>query len=138
MISIIPVVIFCNTCRKVKWLTENMRLKSFTVSAMHGELDQCQRELIMDQFHSGSIHVLITTDMLPQCIDIRQVSLVINYDFPSNHKNYIQRIRRSGCFSRKGIAINFITEDNKRVMKDIELFYNTRMLKMPENVADLL
>jgi len=122
----------------VEWLTENMRLKSFTVSAMHGEMDQRQRELIMRQFRSGSSRVLITTDLLARGIDVQQVSLVINYDLPSNRENYIHRIGRSGRFGRKGVAINFITEDDKRAMKDIESFYNTHVLEMPKNVADLL
>jgi len=137
-LSITQAVIFCNTRRKVEWLTENMRLKTFTVSAMHGEMDQRQRELIMRQFRSGSSRVLITTDLLARGIDVQQVSLVINYDLPSNRENYIHRIGRSGRFGRKGVAINFITEDDKRAMKDIESFYNTHVLEMPQNVADLL
>ncbi|VVC44477.1 RNA helicase, DEAD-box type, Q motif,Helicase, C-terminal,ATP-dependent RNA helicase DEAD-box, conserved [Cinara cedri] len=137
-LSITQAVIFCNTRRKVEWLTENMRLKTFTVSAMHGEMDQRQRELIMRQFRSGSSRVLITTDLLARGIDVQQVSLVINYDLPSNRENYIHRIGRSGRFGRKGVAINFITDDDKRAMKDIESFYNTHVLEMPQNVADLL
>jgi len=115
-----------------------MRLKTFTVSAMHGEMDQRQRELIMRQFRSGSSRVLITTDLLARGIDVQQVSLVINYDLPSNRENYIHRIGRSGRFGRKGVAINFIIEEDKRALKDIESFYNTRVLEMPQNVADLL
>ncbi|MBO8666377.1 ATP-dependent helicase, partial [Staphylococcus aureus] len=92
--------------------------------------DQRQRELIMRQFRSGSSRVLITTDLLARGIDVQQVSLVINYDLPSNRENYIHRIGRSGRFGRKGVAINFITEDDKRAMKDIESFYNTHVLEM--------
>jgi hypothetical protein len=56
-----------------------------------------------------------------------QVSLVINYDLPTNRENYIHRIGRSGRFGRKGVAINFITADDVRYMKDIETFYNTQV-----------
>jgi translation initiation factor 4A len=133
-LSITQAVIFCNTRRKVEWLTENMRLKTFTVSAMHGKMDQRRRDLSMRQFRSGSSRLLITTGLLARSIDV-QVSLVINYDLPSNRENYIHRIERLGRFGRKGIAINFITEDHKRAMKDIESFYNTRVLEMPQNVA---
>jgi translation initiation factor 4A len=55
------------------------------------------------------------------------VSLVINYDLPTNRENYIHRIGRSGRFGRKGVAINFITADDVRYMKDIETFYNTQV-----------
>jgi len=82
--------------------------------------------------------VLITTDLLARGIDVQQVSLVINYDLPGNRENYIHRIGRSGRFGRKGVAINFVAEEDKRVMKDIESFYNTNIEEMPMNIADLL
>lgn len=90
-LSITQAVIFCNTRRKVDFLTEEMGSNSFTVSAMHGDMDQRERDLIMKQFRSGSSRVLITTDLLARGIDVQQVSLVINYDLPSNRENYIHR-----------------------------------------------
>jgi len=137
-LSITQAVIFCNTRRKVDWLTENMHKRDFTVSAMHGEMEQRERDLIMRQFRTGSSRVLITTDLLARGIDVQQVSLVINYDLPSNRENYIHRIGRGGRFGRKGVAINFVTADDKRTLKDIEQFYNTRIEEMPMNVADLI
>ncbi|CAD6234180.1 GSCOCG00007624001-RA-CDS [Cotesia congregata] len=86
----------------------------------------------------GSSRVLITTDLLARGIDVQQVSLVINYDLPSNRENYIHRIGRGGRFGRKGVAINFVTTDDKRTMSDIEQFYNTHIDEMPLNVADLI
>ncbi|XP_055712390.1 eukaryotic initiation factor 4A-like isoform X1 [Phlebotomus papatasi] len=137
-LSITQSVIFCNTRRKVDYLTEEMTKKTFTVSAMHGDMDQRERELIMKQFRTGSSRVLITTDLLSRGIDVQQVSLVINYDLPSNRENYIHRIGRSGRFGRKGVAINFIVEEDKRTLRDIEQFYNTTIEEMPSNVADLI
>ncbi|KAK0180156.1 hypothetical protein PV327_005825 [Microctonus hyperodae] len=90
-LSITQAVIFCNTRRKVDWLTENMQARDFTVSAMHGDMEQRGRDLIMRQFRTGSSRVLITTDLLARGIDVQQVSLVINYDLPSNRENYIHR-----------------------------------------------
>ncbi|XP_034950996.1 eukaryotic initiation factor 4A-I [Chelonus insularis] len=137
-LSITQAVIFCNTRRKVDWLTENMQRRDFTVSAMHGDMDQKERDLIMRQFRTGSSRVLITTDLLARGIDVQQVSLVINYDLPSNRENYIHRIGRGGRFGRKGVAINFITTDDKRIMSDIEAYYHTHIDEMPLNVADLI
>lgn len=90
-LSITQAVIFCNTRRKVDQLTDDMTAKHFTVSAMHGDMDQRERDLIMRQFRTGSSRVLITTDLLARGIDVQQVSLVINYDLPSNRENYIHR-----------------------------------------------
>jgi len=137
-LTITQAVIFCNTRRKVDWLTQQMHAKDFTVSAMHGDMDQKEREVIMREFRSGSSRVLITTDLLARGIDVQQVSLVINYDLPNNRENYIHRIGRGGRFGRKGVAINFVTDEDKRALHDIETFYNTQINEMPQNVADLI
>merc|ERR1711983_78039 len=137
-ISITQAVIFCNTRRRVDDLTRHLREKNFTVSAMHGDMDQKTRDCIMREFRTGSSRVLITTDLLARGIDVQQVSLVINYDLPSIRENYIHRIGRGGRFGRKGVAINFITEEDKRALQDIEKFYNTQIDEMPMNVADLI
>jgi len=137
-LTITQAVIFANTRRKVDWLTEKMHERDFTVSAMHGDMDQKERDVIMREFRSGSSRVLITTDLLARGIDVQQVSLVINYDLPTNRENYIHRIGRGGRFGRKGVAINFITEEDKRSLQDIEKFYNTQIDEMPMNVADLI
>ncbi|KAJ8775986.1 hypothetical protein J1605_015920 [Eschrichtius robustus] len=71
-------------------------------------------------------------------IDVQQVSLVINYDLPTNRENYIHRIGRGGRFGRKGVAINLVTEEDKRTLRDIETFYNTSIEEMPLSVADLI
>jgi translation initiation factor 4A len=137
-LTITQAIIYCNTRRKVDWLTEEMAKKDFTVSAMHGDMEQKERDVIMREFRSGSSRVLITTDLLARGIDVQQVSLVINYDLPNNRENYIHRIGRSGRFGRKGVAINFLNEKDYIDLKDIEKFYNTEITEMPVNVAELL
>ena len=101
-------------------------------------MEQKERELIMKEFRSGSSRVLITTDLLARGIDVQQVSLVINYDLPKDRENYIFRIGRCGRFGRKGAAINFVTQEDLRMLRDIEQFYNTQIEEMPMNVADLI
>jgi len=115
-----------------------MRAKEFTVSSTHGEIGQKERELILTEFRSGSTRVLITTDLLARGIDVHQVSLVINYDLPRNLENYIHRIGRSGRFGRKGVAINFVTNDDRRAIRELEQFYNTQIEEMPANIANLI
>jgi translation initiation factor 4A len=137
-LTITQAIIYCNTRRKVDWLTESMTAKDFTVSAMHGDMDQRERDIIMREFRSGSSRVLITTDLLARGIDVQQVSLVINFDLPTNRENYIHRIGRSGRFGRKGVAINFLTPPDVRFLKDIETFYGTQIVEMPMDVADLI
>jgi translation initiation factor 4A len=137
-LTITQAIIYCNTRRKVDWLQEQMQERDFTVSCMHGDMDQRERDIIMREFRSGSSRVLITTDLLARGIDVQQVSLVINFDLPTNRENYIHRIGRSGRFGRKGVAINFLTEGDVRYLRDIEQFYQTEITEMPLNVADLI
>ena len=125
-LTITQAVIFCNTRRKVDWLTDKMREANFTVSSMHGEMPQKERDSIMQDFRQANSRVLISTDVWARGIDVQQVSLVINYDLPSNRENYIHRIGRSGRFGRKGVAINFVTSEDVRILRDIErMFYHT-------------
>ncbi|KAK3007448.1 hypothetical protein RJ639_014995, partial [Escallonia herrerae] len=137
-LAITQSVIFVNTRRKVDWLTDKMRSRDHTVSATHGDMDQNTRDIIMREFRSGSSRVLITTDLLARGIDVQQVSLVINYDLPTQPENYLHRIGRSGRFGRKGVAINFVTKDDERMLFDIQKFYNVVVKELPSNVADLL
>uniref|UniRef100_A0A8I5ZT01 RNA helicase n=1 Tax=Rattus norvegicus TaxID=10116 RepID=A0A8I5ZT01_RAT len=122
----------------VDWLTEKMREANFTVSSMHGDMPQKERESIMKEFRSGASRVLISTDVWARGLDVPQVSLIINYDLPNNRELYIHRIGRSGRYGRKGVAINFVKNDDIRILRDIEQYYSTQIDEMPMNVADLI
>jgi len=137
-LTITQAIIYCNTRKKTEWLTEKMTQRDFTVSCMHGDMDMSERQLIMREFRSGSTRVLITTDLLARGIDVQQVSLVINYDLPTNRENYIHRIGRSGRFGRKGVAINFVSKDDVQALREIEQFYRTEIEEMPMDVSDLI
>jgi len=137
-LTITQAIIYCNTRRKVDTLANEMTKRDFTISTMHAELDQKERDLIMREFRSGSSRVLISTDLLARGIDVQQVSLVINYDLPQNMENYLHRIGRSGRFGRKGVAINFVTNKDVGVMKDIEKYYHTQIEEMPMDIADMI
>ena len=82
--------------------------------------------------------LLITTDVWARGLDVQQVSLVINYDLPTNRENYIHRIGRSGRFGRKGVAINFAKTEDIATLRDIEQYYSTQIDEMPMNVGDLI
>jgi len=115
-----------------------MEQRDFTVSAIHGDMKQTERQQILKEFRSGSSRVLISTDLLARGIDIYTVSLVINYDLPSNCENYIHRIGRSGRFGRKGIAINLVTDIDVSLLREIEQFYSTKVVEMPMDVSEIM
>jgi len=137
-LTITQAVIFCNKKSKVEWLAKEMRLANFTVSFMHGSMPQKERDAIMEEFRAGQSRVLITTDVWGRGLDVQQVSLVINYDLPLNRELYIHRIGRSGRYGRKGVAINFVTNEDVRILRDIEQYYSIQIDEMPMNVAELI
>lgn len=137
-LTITQAVIFCNTKLKVNWLADQMKKQNFTIVAMHGDMKQDERDSIMNDFRRGNSRVLISTDVWARGIDVQQVSLVINYDLPTDKENYIHRIGRSGRFGRKGTAINLITKDDVVTLKEFEKYYSTKIKEMPMNINDIM
>jgi translation initiation factor 4A len=130
-------LIYCNTKKRVLELEKTMNDHDFTVSAMHGEMDQIKRDSIMKEFRTGTTRVLITTDLLARGIDVQQVGLVINYELPFKKENYIHRIGRAGRFGRKGVAINFVLPNDAKFIREIQDHYNTQIEEMPQDLEDL-
>ena len=130
-------LIYCNTKKRVEELEKTMAEHEFTVSIMHGEMDQIKRDIVMKQFRQGAVRVLITTDLLARGIDVQQVGLVVNYELPIKKENYIHRIGRAGRFGRKGTAINFVLPQDARFIKEIQDHYNTQIEEMPTDLDDL-
>jgi len=131
-------IIYCNKKTKADDLKYVLLQKDFSVGVLHGDMMQKDRENIMNEFRTGSIRILITTDMLARGIDIQQVSLVINYDMPKYPQTYIHRIGRSGRYGRKGIAINFCTRKEKNILNCIQNMYHTDIKPFPEDVNAVL
>merc|ERR1712032_640715 len=105
---------------------------------MHAELDQSERERVMEEFRSGVSRILISTDLLARGANLQQddqAALVINYDLPSSMENYLHRVGTYGRFGRKRVAINFVTSNDVRSMKDIERYYHTQIEELPMDIA---
>jgi len=136
-LSLKQTIIYCNNKKKVEDLALNLTEHKMSMTVLHGDMSQTEREKIMSEFHKGSVRILITTDLLARGIDVQQLSLVINYDIPNNRENYIHRIGRTGRFGRKGVALNFVTEKEESLLKDIETFYNTVVQDLPDNLGGI-
>lgn len=138
-ITISQAVIFCNTKQKVELLAKKLREHNFTVSMIHGDLKQKEREEIMNNFRDGKSRVLIATDIWGRGIDVQQVSMVINYDLPLTREAYIHRIGRSGRYGKKGVAVNFVKDgEDVKTLRNIEQYYRTQIDEMPINITDLV
>lgn len=132
-------VIFCNQKGKVEWLSDKLRERGHSVAITHGGIDSKTRNDILRDFRMGkNVRVLVTTDLLARGIDIQHVGIVINYDLPNDLENYLHRIGRSGRFGRKGLAINFVRNEDFHTLKEIERFYDTFIEEMPCQIDTLI
>ena len=137
LLTINQSIIYCNNKKVVNHLTERMREANFSISFIHSDITNKEREDTMSAFRNGKTRVLISTDLLSRGIDVQQISVVINYDVPYDIQNYLHRIGRSGRFGRKGVAINFMTKYDTKKITDIEAYYNTHIEEMPENIQSI-
>ena len=137
-LNINQAMIYCNKRQRVEWLAEKLQAQGFPVNYIHGEMDVNERKRRMQDFRSGAVRVLISTDLLARGIDVQQVSLVINYELPTNQENYIHRIGRSGRFGRKGVAINLIGPDEAEMVSQIEKYYSTKVMPLPDDLSKIL
>lgn len=134
-LNINQAIIYCNKRQRAEWLAEKLSNDGFPLSYIHGEMENDERRKRMEEFRSGKIRVLISTDLLARGIDIQQVSLVLNFELPLNRENYIHRIGRSGRYGRKGVAINIISPNEEKIRKEIETYYSTKMIDLPEDLS---
>ena len=138
LLTINQSIIYCNSLKSVEYLTHSLQKNNFMVSAIHGHMTPQEREMTMAEFRNGKSRVLVSTDLLSRGIDVQQVSVVINYDVPSKIESYLHRIGRSGRYGRKGVAINFVTDTDKRRVHAIEQYYSTMIDFLPANIQNLL
>jgi len=130
-------LIYVNKRHKAEWLAKQLASQGFTLEYIHGEMEVEDRKKKMDDFRSGAVRVMISTDLLARGIDVQQVSLVINYDMPIQRENYVHRIGRSGRYGKKGVAINLICGDEHHAIKDLETHYSTTIAELPEDLSFL-
>jgi translation initiation factor 4A len=130
-------IIYVNSKNKCDYLTRRLKERNYPVVAMHGNISPEERKSIMDKFRNGESRILISTDLLARGIDVQQVSLVINYDLPTNIENYLHRIGRSGRYGRKGVAITFCTMDDIPKLRELERYYVTQIDALPADISKL-
>jgi translation initiation factor 4A len=126
-ISIGQCIIYVNEIQKGEYLYRSLTDNGHTVGLIHSSLPQNERNKIMREFRTGGIRILISTDLLARGIDVQQVSIIINYDLPREHENYLHRIGRSGRYGRKGYAINLITKYDKIKLQEIVNEYDIQI-----------
>jgi translation initiation factor 4A len=136
-LSISQAIIFCNSRKMVEYVSNEMKTRGHLVSSIHSELSQPDRTKIMNEFINGATRVMVTTDLLAKGIDIYQIDIVINYDFPTSKEFYLHRVGRCGRYNRKGNAINFVCPDEKEELEDVQKFYNVTIEPLPSDLSEI-
>ena len=113
------VLIFVETKKSAEYLSEYLRRMDHCSTSIHGDRTQPERIRALTDFKSGKKSILVATDVAARGLDIPNVGCVINYDMPNNIEDYVHRIGRTGRIGKKGIAISFICEMNRPVIKEL-------------------
>ena len=124
-------IIFVSSKIKVKEVTRSLKMMKLNVGEMHSDLEQAQRELIMYEFKSGRINILIATDIVSRGIDIDDIRLVLNFDVPHDCEDYVHRIGRTARANNDGVALTLVSEKDQTRFKNIENFLGKEIYKIP-------
>lgn len=113
-------LVFCNTKANVDKVVETLKQKGIFADSIHGDLNQNQREKVMQCFRKKSIKVLVATDVAGRGIDVKDIEAVFNYDLPRDDEDYIHRVGRTGRAGKSGLSFTFVSKRQVSTLKKIE------------------
>ena len=128
-----PTLIFVNKTKTAELLRRTLRLLSHTVTSLHSQLAQQERQNSLGRFRAEASKILVATDLASRGLDIPVVSLVINYDLPQSPEDYIHRVGRTARAGRGGMSISFVSERDVLLIKAIEERVGVEMAKLEED-----
>ena len=131
-------IIFTSTKKGTDELHRLLKKEGIKSESIHGDRTQDERNRALSAFKNGQVPVIVATDVLARGIDIKGVSIIINYDVPNNTDDYIHRIGRTGRYDKSGIAITFVTRRDSRTFQTIEDIKGNKIKKidLPENFGE--
>lgn len=131
------ILIFASTREKVKRLEKDLRHQQYDALSIHSDLEQDQRKEVLRRFSNKALRILIATDILSRGIDIESIDLVINFDVPRDPEDYVHRVGRTARAASKGLAITFVTPQERRKFEAIEslIGYAVEVQPLPEGMS---
>ncbi|KAM0901282.1 hypothetical protein ACQ4PT_020104 [Festuca glaucescens] len=112
------IIIFCSTKRMCDQLSRNLS-RQYRASAIHGDKSQAERDSVLSEFRSGRCPVLVATDVAARGLDVKDIRVVVNYDFPTGVEDYVHRIGRTGRAGATGIAYTFFCDNDAKYASDL-------------------
>ncbi|MEK9731352.1 MAG: DEAD/DEAH box helicase [Candidatus Poseidoniales archaeon] len=130
-------MIFCNTKRMVDLAVDRLKKFNYSVGALHGDMSQNQRDEMLNRFKNGKLPIIVATDVAARGIDVDGVTLVINYDLPTDFDSFIHRIGRTGRIGRNGVAWSLVSKDDAPLLPRICATYGLDIVESepPEPAA---
>jgi ATP-dependent RNA helicase DeaD len=120
-------IIFCNTKRMVDELVDHLEAQGYMADRLHGDMNQGQRDRVMNKFRKSGLEFLVATDIAARGIDVDDIQVVFNYDLPYDGEDYVHRIGRTGRAGKTGRAITFVSGRELFQIRNIERYTNTRI-----------
>jgi ATP-independent RNA helicase DbpA len=102
-------VVFCNTKRDVDAVTQALQAMGFSCAALHGDLDQRERDEVLVRFANRSLRVLVASDVAARGLDVKELACVVNYEVPADPDVYLHRIGRTARAGSTGLALSLVT-----------------------------
>ena len=131
-------LVFCNTKRRVDEVTAQLQVRGYSADAIHGDMNQTQRDRVMDKFRNCKIEILVATDVAARGIDVDDVEAVFNFDIPQDIESYVHRIGRTGRAGRAGKAYSFVAGKDIYKIRDIQRYTKVTIKRMPvPSLADV-
>ncbi|CAI6340258.1 unnamed protein product [Periconia digitata] len=113
------VLVFTGTKRVADEITRFLRQDGWPALSIHGDKQQNERDWVLNEFKTGKSPIMVATDVASRGIDVRNITHVLNYDYPNNSEDYVHRIGRTGRAGAKGTAITFFTTENSKQARDL-------------------
>src|SRR5437016_3461754 len=120
-------IVFCNTKRMVDDLVDHLNAQGYSADRLHGDMTQNMRDRVMNKFRKSGLEFLVATDVAARGIDVEDIEVVFNYDFPYDGEDYVHRIGRTGRKGKTGRAISFASGREVFQIRNIERYTNTRI-----------
>lgn len=127
-------IIFCNSVNRVELLAKKITELGYSCFYIHAKMPQALRNKVFHDFRNGACRNLVSSDLFTRGIDIQAVNVVINFDFPKNSETYLHRIGRGGRYGHLGVAINFVTYEDRFNLYKIEQELGTEIKPIPATI----
>ena len=125
------ILIFCSTKKVVNELARFLKKKNFNAEPISSDLEQADREKVLQGFRSKRTRILVATDVMSRGIDIKDINLVINYDVPQDAEDYVHRVGRTARADSTGVALTLVNEDDMPKFHQIEQLIEREVFKIP-------